>query len=360
MRPELFSPVLPNPPSQASRRGASIQRMLRSWVFPAALAAAAVAAGCDDDTAGPEHRHQASQLTMSQTSLELQVGQQAQLGAGAVCGCGQPMEVGLVWESDNLSVATVSKAGLVTAMASGNATITANAAGLKATATITVPLQPEQLGYSLRSVTPGLEIQRLEEGHIALRIARTGGFDGTVTLSAEAVPAGLGVTFSKEAVSDNFAEVFFTAGNQLPAGTHLVTIVGSAEGFLPHSLQVAVNVVRPETGDFLLKPDPEWITVGRGSAATTTILVMRTDAFGFGWVGLDVSDAPAGFTWEFDPADGDQFTASTLTIRVANGVALGTYDLAVHGIFEMWNEGRWTHVHVTVVDLPELPEAPKR
>lgn len=363
MRPELFSRFRsPDHPPRTGRHGRSTGLLLRTWFLPAALTAAAVAAvaaGCDEDTAGPAHQHQASLLTMSQSSVQLQPGQQVQLAVTAVCSCGDQVEVGVTWESDNMSVATVSLTGNVTAVGPGSATITANAAGLWAVATVSVPM-PEEPGYSLRAVTPGVELLQLGEGHIPIWIARTGGFDGTVTLTAEAIPAGLAVTFSEEVVSDNMAEIFFTAGTPLPAGTHLLTVVGSAEGLLPQTVQVAVNVVTPEAGDFLLKPDPEWFTVGRGSTGTTKILVTRTEAFSWGWVGLGVSDAPAGFSWEFAPPDGFDFTVSTLTIEVAPEVPAGTYELAVNGIFEVWGGERWTHVHVTVVDLPELPETPKR
>lgn len=358
MRPKPFSPICStNHSSRSGQAGGTAGLVLRACFLSAALAVAAVAAGCDDETAGPDHQHQTSLLTMSQSSLDLEPGQQAQLGVKAVCGCGDQIEVSVVWESDNRSVATVSLAGLVTAVGSGSATITAKAAGLRATAMVTVP---EQLGYSLQAVTPGVEILQLGEGHIPIRIARTGGFSGAVTLTAEAVPAGLGVTFSDGVISDNMAEVFFTAGDPLPAGTHTVTVMGSAEGLVPQTVQVAVNVVKPETGDVLLKPDPEWITVGRGSAGTTEILVTRTPTFSWGWIGLDIDNAPAGFTWDFVPPDGFEFTTSTLTIWVAPEVKAGSYTLAIQGVFEVWGDERWTHVHVTVIDLPVLPETPRR
>lgn len=359
MRPELMSPIRFAEPAPRSRQPPSqLGKSFRAWFLSAALvAAAAIAAGCDEESTAPEHQHRAAAIALSTTSFELEAGQQLLLTMTAVCSCGSPVDVNVVWASDNASVATVSPAGLVTAVGSGSATITASAVGKHVTATVTVP---EHAGFSLRSVGGSVDLLKQGEGHMAIRIARTGGFDGPVAFTAEDAPVGMEVTLSSAVVADNFEEVFLSTESALPAGTYHVTVLAAAEGLPTRTLDVPVHVLGPDGADFLLRPMPEWITVERGSAVQTTIRVTRTDALLWGWIGLGIVGAPAGFTWEFAPADGFDFTASTLSIAVAPGVAVGTYDLAVQGILEAWGNERWTHVHVTVVEAPEPPEFRRR
>lgn len=359
MKPELMSSIrFANAAPRSRQPPSHLGKTFRAWFLPAAVAAAAVvAAGCDDETTAPVHQHQASALSLNMSSIALESGQQAQLAMTAVCTCGSPVEVFVAWESDNASVATVSPAGLVTAVGSGSAIIAAKAAGKRVTATVTVS---EPVGYSLRAVGGSVDLLKQGEGHVAIRIARTGGFEGALALTAEGAPAGMEVTVSEEVVAGNLAEVFLSASSTLPAGTYHVTVLTTAEGLPSRALDVPVHVLGPDAADYLLRPMPEWITVERGSAVQTTILVTRTDALLWGWIGLGIVGAPAGFTWEFAPADGFDFTASTLSIAVAPGVPVGTYDLAVQGILETWGYERWTHVHVTVVEAPEPPEFRRR
>jgi hypothetical protein len=326
-------------------------------VSAALVAAAAIAAGCDEETTAPVHQHRASAVALSTTAFELEAGQQMLLTMTAVCTCGSPVDVNVVWASDNASVATVSPAGLVTAVGSGSATISAAAVGKRVTATVTVP---EHAGFSLRAVGGSVDLLKQGEGHEAIRIARTGGFDGPVAFSVEAAPAGMEVTLSDAVVAGNLEEVFLSAEGSLPAGTYHVAVLAAAEGLPTRTLDVPVHVLGADAADFLLRPSREWITVERGSAVQTTILVTRTNALLWEWIGLDVVRAPAGFTWEFNPADGFDFTASTLSITVAPNVPLGTYDLAILGILESWGNERWTHVHVTVVEAPVPPEFLRR
>ncbi len=80
-----------------------------------------------------------SSITLNQSSAELDKGATLQLEATV-----SPENAGnksITWSSDNEAVATVSDAGLVTAVGAGSATITATAAdgsGVKATCTVTV------------------------------------------------------------------------------------------------------------------------------------------------------------------------------------------------------------------------------
>lgn len=89
-------------------------------------------AGCDKDDALVA----VSDVTLNRTALEMSVGDTEKLIATVL-----PENAeydGIVWNSDNTSVATVGADGLVTAVTAGNATITATAGGKSGTCSVIV------------------------------------------------------------------------------------------------------------------------------------------------------------------------------------------------------------------------------
>ena len=96
------------------------------------LSVAMLLAGCDKDNAPVA----VSEVTLSRTALTMTVGDTEKLTATVL-----PEHAGydgLVWSSNNASVALVDVEGLVTAVSAGNATITATVGGKQATCEVTV------------------------------------------------------------------------------------------------------------------------------------------------------------------------------------------------------------------------------
>ena len=96
------------------------------------LSVAMLLAGCDKDNAPVA----VSEVTLSRTALTMTVGDTEKLTATVL-----PEHAGydgLVWSSNNTSVALVDVEGLVTAGSAGNATITATVGGKQATCEVTV------------------------------------------------------------------------------------------------------------------------------------------------------------------------------------------------------------------------------
>ncbi len=82
-------------------------------------------------------------ITVSLSSASLQVGQAATVTAAGFDQNGSPIAVGTVtWTSSNTSVATVTSAGAVAALAAGQSTITASTGGKSGQATLSVTAAP--------------------------------------------------------------------------------------------------------------------------------------------------------------------------------------------------------------------------
>ena len=111
-------------------------------------------AGCDKDNAPVA----VSEVTLSRTALTMTVGDTEKLTATVL-----PEHAGydgLVWSSNNTSVALVDVEGLVTAVSAGNATITATVGGKQVTCEVTVAdAVPE--GFTVTTYEALLEALRM-------------------------------------------------------------------------------------------------------------------------------------------------------------------------------------------------------
>ena len=125
------------------------------------LSVAMLLAGCDKDNAPVA----VSEVTLSRTALTMIVGDTEKLTATVL-----PEHAGydgLVWSSNNTSVALVDVEGLVTAVSAGNATITATVGGIQAICEVTVT----------DAVPEGLTVTTYE---VLLEALRTGGTSADV------------------------------------------------------------------------------------------------------------------------------------------------------------------------------------
>ena len=125
------------------------------------LSVAMLLAGCDKDNAPVA----VSEVTLSRTALTMTVGDTEKLTATVL-----PEHAGydgLVWSSNNASVALVDVEGLVTAASAGNATITATVGGIQAICEVTVT----------DAVPEGLTVTTYE---VLLEALRTGGTSADV------------------------------------------------------------------------------------------------------------------------------------------------------------------------------------
>jgi YVTN family beta-propeller protein len=115
----------------------------------AALAAAAALAGCEEDSLAPDGSVPVK-ITVSPDRLTMAaLGQPVQFSASLRNVIGRPLPGDtFTWASSDPSVATVDATGLVTSIADGEATITASAAELSGSASVTVAQAVTHLAFA--------------------------------------------------------------------------------------------------------------------------------------------------------------------------------------------------------------------
>jgi hypothetical protein len=234
-------------------RGASPGRVRSRPTITRSVASLLLAAGltaCDQTITEPAHSapvamasSSAGSIRLTPADLDLAIGETATLSAEVINGAGrvvprQPVE----FVSSDPAVATVSAAGVITALSAGTATITARAPGREGSAVVTVvqPVLPTTISLDAVAGCPiacfAQATVRLTnpEGPLAGRLvtvtfggeeaAGTTGADGSITLGFYSVYFGL-VTASFAGTPDQAA---VSTSCTVPDGFHLRTCNATA------------------------------------------------------------------------------------------------------------------------------------
>jgi len=152
----------------------------------------------------------------------------------------------------------------------------------------------------------------------------TGGFSGTVDLTATSAPAGISVSCVPSSISGSQTSTC-TLASSTP-GSYTVTVTGT-NGSLVHTTSISVTVTAPAGPDFSITATPNTVSFVAGQSASSTISLQSTGGFN-GPVSLAAASTPAGVTTSCVPASisGTQTSACTVS-----GTTPGSYTVVVTG-----------------------------
>jgi cellulose 1,4-beta-cellobiosidase len=220
------------------------------------------------------------------------------------------------------STLTFSAAGTAGVSAT-TVTITGASGNLSHSTTITLAVVPAQ-NFSLSANPSSVSVAQGGTVTSSITVTPTGGFTGSVALSASGLPSGVTATLNPASTSGT-STVSFTASGTATVGPATVTILGTS-GSLSHTTTIALNVTGIQTPDFSLSATNT--TVAQGGTASSTITVASTGGFN-GSVALSVSGLPAGITASFNPTS--TATTSTLSFTASGTATTGTANVTVTG-----------------------------
>jgi hypothetical protein len=185
---------------------------------------------------------------------------------------------------------------------------------------------PSSPNFSVSASPSSLSVTQGNTANSTITVTPSGGFTGSVTLSASGLPSGVTASFGTNPTTST-SVVTFSASSTATTGTATVTVTGTS-GTLTHTTTISLTVNAPAAPNFSLSASPSSLTVKQGTSGTSTITVTPSNGF-TGSVTLSNSALPAGVTATF----GTNPTSSTsvLTFTASSTATTGTSTITITG-----------------------------
>ncbi len=162
----------------------------------------------------------------------------------------------------------------------------------------------------------------------SVSLSRTGGFAGTVALSATGLPSGASASFSPASVTGTSSSLTVSTTGAVGVGSYPFTIKGTS-GSLTRTTSATLVVQSSVQADFAVGVSPSSRTVTAGGGTTYTVSITGSGGFAAS-VGLSVSGLPGGVSSGFSPASLTS-GSSTLTLTTGALLAAGSYPFTITG-----------------------------
>jgi hypothetical protein len=175
---------------------------------------------------------------------------------------------------------------------------------------------------------------------VGVSISRSGGFAGSVSLSASGQPSGVNVTFNPGSTTGVSSTATITTATNVAVGNYQIFITGR-NGNVSSTTSVTLHVV-----DFSLSSCASALVAQPGGSASCVLSVNPINGFS-GAVTLSASGQPNGanITFNPNPATG----SSTMAASLSGSVAAGIYPITITGV--SGNTFRTTSVNLNVTDF---------
>src|SRR5881409_4297299 len=175
----------------------------------------------------------------------------------------------------------------------------------------------------------------------------TGGFNGTVALTALSVPAGVTTSCDPSNISGSLTSTC-TSASSTP-GSYIVTATGT-NGSLVHTASISVTVTTPASPDFTITATPNGVSFVSGQSASSTISLQSTGGFN-GAVSLTTASSPSGVAASCAPSSISGSETSTCTLSSSTP---GSYTVTVTGTSGSLVHATSIGVTVTAPSTPDF------
>lgn len=283
-------------------------------------------ASCDANVVPQIDEDDIASIQVSPASIDLPVGQSLDLNAVALDVSGALLSgVDIAWESQDPSIASIDADGVVTGVAVGSTQISASAAGITATATVTVDLPPA-IALDRTSVAFSVTAGGADPAAENVAVTNGGAFE-LVGLTVDTITYGAGASdwlMAELDQSDAPAVMALTVMSAAvtTAGSYTATV--QLSGTLADNSPATVNVtleVSPGAATMFVLNDGDGQTGAVGASVATPPSVSLTDAFGNGIEGVAVTFAVTG--------GGGSITGAAATTDATGVARVGSWTLGM-------------------------------
>ena len=232
----------------------------------------------------------------------------------------------------------------------GSATLTITGTSGAITATATMTLTINAPGFTLF----GGGSVSLGQGSTATGYVYVNdqyGFNGSVTLSASGLPAGVTASFATNPTTFS-TQITFTASSSAAPGTYTITVTGAA-GSITATTTFTLNVGTPTFT--ISAPSSETLS----QSGSVTGYVYANSQYGFnGNVTFSVSGLPAGITASFGTNPTTYYSPLTLTAN--SSAATGNHTVTITGTSGSISKATTMTLTIVAPSFTSLPLLPSR
>jgi cellulose 1,4-beta-cellobiosidase len=239
-------------------------------------------------------------------------------------------------------------ASATAATGAATVTVTGTSGSLTHTATLTLTVNlTQQPNFSLSASPASVSVAQGGSSTSTVTVTPSGGFTGSVALSASGLPSGVTASFSPSSTIGN-STLTLTASSTATTGAATVTVTGTS-GSLTHTTTLSLTVTVAQTPDFSLAATNATVTQGANGSSTVTV----TPSGGFtGSVALSASGLPSGVTASFNPAS--TTGTSTLTFSASSTATTGAATVTVTGTSGSLTHTTTLSLTVTAAQTPDF------
>jgi subtilase family serine protease len=201
-------------------------------------------------------------------------------------------------------------------------------------------------GFSLSASPASLSIAQGGSGSSTITSTVTGGFSGTISLTASGQPTGVTVTFTPTSITGaGTSSMSITVASTTVAGTYPITVTGTS-GSTVETTTVSLTVTGTSP-NFTISASPTSITIARSSSGSVTITTTISGGFNSA-ISLSASGEGSAQHVTFSPSSiaAPGAGTSTMTITVGRNGATGNHTITIKG-----TGGGVTHTTTVTLDV---------
>jgi subtilase family serine protease len=210
---------------------------------------------------------------------------------------------------------------------------------------ITALTGPAPAGFTISASSSSVSINAGSNGSTTINSAVTGGFSGSITLSAAGQPSGVTVGFTTNPISaGNSTSMTITVPSGTASGTYPITVTGTS-GTVVQTTTVTLTVVGT-TPNFTISASPTPISVSPSGTGKVTITTAVSGGFTSA-ISLSGTVTGSRVTLSFSPTSITGAGTSTMTITVNRRAATGSRTITITG-----TGGGVTHTATVALTIP--------
>jgi subtilase family serine protease len=187
-------------------------------------------------------------------------------------------------------------------------------------------------GFSLSASPSSVTVVQGNAGNSTITSTVTGGFSGTISLSASGQPSGVTVTFNPTSITGaGSSTMTMTVGSTVATGTYTITVSGTS-GSTTKTTTVSLTVTSGTAPNFTISASPTSLSITRGTSGRSTITTTISGGFNSA-IGLSASGQGSRVTVSFSPSSiaAPGAGTSTMTVTVSRRASTGTRTITVTG-----------------------------